>query len=552
MFTHSPPTISLHSMAARLSQIRVPPYSSRSTKKDPFNHALNRTSSPTKAKESMFSAPQVQRDRMAHQATKLQQAGPRPQHYQDADRARPGGARSLPKTSRKSHYQNRDKQANMIKPGGRQQVQRKPLQDINPNARDQRTTPRGPRASQSLQASKTVAHSDYPQATLWTMEQQASSRKASAATSQDPSHMSEMYTMIDDFLAWNMSNSDLPMQTRPGSSGTMFVDFNPTGQMEVSYRNGVNKKLPTPPVPSKPSKPSTTSEVPVPSNAISPRKQVHNETREVSRAQRKEAVSKPLASRHSRGSRHDSVVSGAEQSENNDSTYARPLPRLPSGEYKTRPLPRIPSQNPQDPHIQRRETRQKYPPQVHRTQRSSTPISSPTPSHDSNTTFHTAASSQDVTPFEVIDPSGITMHYSAADQQAYVSGQDPETRYKWDYNGQIMHVHGSPTPSRPTSYTSEYFDVPASTYHASAPLLHVTCGSKIPASKSKKYTSKPLPDPPHQDAKKRRSLSVFVKKILNKLDNLGVMKELSHHHRHSVLRAEKLREESWVKHGYVT
>lgn len=378
--------------------------------------------------------------------------------------------------------------------------------------------------------------------------------------------MSEMYTMIDDHLAWNVSNSDLTELTRPGSSGTMFIDFNPYGEMEVSYRNGVNKKLPTPPVPSKTSIPS---KVPVPSTPTLTHNEIQVEI-QPPKVQRKEVKqAKPLPSRPSHGSRHDSVISsGAEHSENINPFRARPLPRLPSQEYQTRPLPRIPSQAPQYPHVQRRKTRKSYPPQVHCTQRSSTPVHpSPIPSEASDAaSYHTAAPFHDTIPIEVIEPSGITVHYHAANCQAYVSGQDADKNYNWEYDGRVVHVRGSPTPSRPTSYTSEYFNIPASFYSHSTPLLSSTSPSfsepQVAQDKLQvRHESKPLPplpgtlpEPPHQDVKKRRKTLAFVQKLLHKLDNMGVMEELSHHryHRRSASRAEKLEEKSWVKHGYVT
>ncbi|KAF2997334.1 hypothetical protein E8E13_003132 [Curvularia kusanoi] len=71
--------------------------------------------------------------------------------------------------------------------------------------------------------------------------------------------MSEIYNLIDDYMIWNKSSSDLILD-RPGSSGTMFVDFTSNGEMEVSYRNGIHKKLPIPPGPSKiPTRPTTGS-----------------------------------------------------------------------------------------------------------------------------------------------------------------------------------------------------------------------------------------------------------------------------------------------------
>ncbi|KAF2623909.1 hypothetical protein BU25DRAFT_451103 [Macroventuria anomochaeta] len=509
MFTHTPPTISLHSMATRLSQIRLSPYSSRSTKKERFDY----TSSP--AKRSKYPARQVHRDRMAQPATQSQQAGTRRPHYQshqqqDADRTRPGGARPLPETPRKPHHQdwNKRDEANLMKSLPRKPVQRKPLQDINPNVYDSRSTPRGPR------------------------QQQMPARKASTATSQAQSRMSEMYTMIDNHLAWNMSTSDLESD-RPDSSGTMFVDFGTNGEMEVSYRNGVNKKLPTPPVPSK---------ILAPSKPTSPRHE--SEVKEVLDVQQKEIKQhKPPPPRPSYSSRHDSVFSsGAEHEEHIDRFQARSLPQVPAtSSRRTGNL--------------QREIRRSYPPQVHRTQRSSSPQTalthhtSPTPSQTSTASYHTAPPPRDDTAYTVVEPSGLTVQChpshtpgtgSKPATGSYVSGYDPATNYTYDYDGRTVHVHGESTVSRPSSYTSEYFDIPVSTYNASISTYHLSTSASASTAVARVQTERPLPrlppcaqlpEPPQQDVKKRRKVLKFVQKLLHKLDDLGVMKDLSSHNR---------------------
>ena len=401
----------------------------------------------------------------------------------------------------------------------RKPIQREPLRNIDPNAYDSRFTSRNSR------------------------QEFDPARKASTATSQAQYRMSEMYTLIDNHLAWNMSASDSE-RARPGSSGTMFVDFGSNGEMEVSYRNGVNKKLPTPPVPSK---------IPAPSKPTSPRHASKIKKQVQLKMQRKEIEhSKPLPPRPSQSSRHDSVISsGAGHEEHIDPFQARPLPQLPS----------------QNPRRAQPQSRKSYPPQVHRTQHSSAQTNSahhslPTPSQTSTSSYHTAASTRAGEANTVVEPSGLIMHYHPGTKPAfpgYVSGHDPATQYTYDYDGRVVHVHGSPTPSRPESRTSEYFNIPASTYNpsynpatstSSNPTKTEAVRNPLPPFPSS-ATYAQLPDPPRADAKKRRKVLVFVQKLLHKLDNLGVMKDLSSHH-HQRHPRPTVAKKSWVECGYVT
>ncbi|KAJ4991569.1 hypothetical protein SVAN01_02950 [Stagonosporopsis vannaccii] len=513
-------------MATRISQIRILPDSSRSSREKPFNQP----SSPSKqTKTTMF---------MAQAPTQSQQARPcrphhRPYHAQNIFRPRPGGARAVPPSPCADNHQNwhRRDETNMMKalpPRG-------PLQEVDLNARCATLTPRGPR------------------------QQRVSVEKVQMPPPPAHSRMSEMHSLIDDYLAWNKSASDLE-DVRPGSAGTLFVDFASNGDMEVSYRNGVNKKLPVPPLPSK---------TLWPSNAASwCRDEAAGKDNVRPSIQRKhDTHSRPLPPRPNISFRHDSAVDC-------DPKYAEQVHA-----YASRPLPRLPSQLPKHNHPQGRKT---YPPQVHRTRQSASqtalaPLISPATSHSSLSTYHTAPSSRNGSggaereAFSMIEPGGLTVHYQPSFRgsttsrrtggvgRGYVCGHDAATAYDYDYDGRTVHVHREPSSSRPGSWTSEYFDIAASTYAASpdlnlsqVPSSNVMGGhgraastrSSAATQRAKTSTSrKPLPplppaypsqkgyerlpEPPRADAKKRRKVFTFVQKVLRKLDDLGVMKELS-------------------------
>lgn len=311
-------------MAVRLSQIRLSPYSSRPsnpTKKDCFN----RKSNPTKAqplRTPMYQAPH-QRDPMADPPTKCQQAGPRRPHHNTHNQGNsnwdvPGRPYSLPSTPRKSHRPDWECEADVMK-----------------------SLPRQPKRYQTLPE---MNHS--PEVSGWPYERRASAPKGS----MDSDRTADLFTMIDDHLAWNMSASDLihqsPDPPRPGSSGTMFIDFGADGEVEVSYRNGRNKKLPTPPAPSKTSTPSRFGS------------QRHTlESKQIPKTTRYTTHWQPHPKYPSHSSRHDSVLTPSASHPVNGS-QAPPFPP------PNCPLPSLPSRTPLDP-----QSRKSYPPQVHATSR---------------------------------------------------------------------------------------------------------------------------------------------------------------------------------------
>ena len=201
--------------------------------------------------------------------------------------------------------------------------------------------------------------------------QQFWAQKASGAP-RPKARISELNKLIDDYLEWNQSCSDIEPD-RPGSSGTLFVDFVENGDMEVSYRNGVNKKLPSPPL------------IPTPASVTSLRRRY-----KADQISNPKVACKPAPSVPSHSARHDSVISSrAAKAERIDPSFIPPAPPPPSF-----PLPKIPFQTSRSVPGQPRKL---YPPQVHQTQRTPSQLptarhSSPAPSQTSTASFHTARS----------------------------------------------------------------------------------------------------------------------------------------------------------------
>jgi hypothetical protein len=113
-----------------------------------------------------------------------------------------------------------------------------------------------------------------------------------------------------------------------------------------------------------------------------------------------------------------------------------------------------------------------------------------------------------------------------------------------------MHVQYPSTPSRPSSHVSEYFDIPACTYTSSTPL-----------NKASRPTRPTMP--PHMLSEGGKSLPVykgkepgvrkkvyrFVRKMMKKLEKIGVMHEMRCASWRLKLEGET---QTWVASGYVT
>lgn len=303
--------------------------------------------------------------------------------------------------------------------------------------------------------------------------------------------------MIDDHLGWNWSASDLathsPEPPRPSSSGTMFVDFGADGEVEVSYRNGINKKLPNPPMPSK---------MPGQSKPASPRQTVeikHHPKR--SERQRTETNPKPRSNRPSQSSRHDSILDPIAY-HSIDITLPPPFPA------PNRPLPPLPSQNPVN-----LQSRKSYPPQVHATSRTVSTTkarhSSPAPS---TTTSHTARDEAEGV-YTVIEPDGMTSSYQSGGLTTS-STVDPAAY------AQAARVESQAKPQK-----TQYLDIP-NLPHRSYPTASIRSSpSCVPLKQMD--TNKPLPPLPpasrpqqlgeSRNDKKRHKIARFVK-VLQKIE----------------------------------
>ncbi|KAF3035346.1 hypothetical protein E8E12_006917 [Didymella heteroderae] len=469
-------------MAARVAQIRFSPHSphpSNPAKKDSFN----RTSSHAKVRplrNSMYQAPH-QHDRMAYPPTKPQQAGTRrPNHIsnnqEDAIRERAGGARGLPQTPRKSPRQNWEREANVMKTLPRQPKRRQPLQDMDCN--------RG-------------------------ADQQRISGLKDAMESE---RSVDLFTMIDNHLAWNMSASDLANRSsdppRPSSSGTMFVDFRADGEVEVSYRNGVNKKLPTPPVPSK---------IPGPFKPASPRRtgDIKPNSKNTKYEHRTEALLKPRSNRPSQSSRHDSVLDPSTR-------HSIDVSLPPSFPPPNQPLPPLPSRN-----LVKPQNGKSYPPQANATSRtiSTSKAHYFSPALATTTCRTTRDEVEDV--YTVIQPEGMRSCYRSdglttsltVDEAAY--GQAARTK------------------SRPESQKTLYLDIPVLTHRSSPNASLYAASTHTPLKKMD--TNKPLPPLPPVSREpayacadvcsqepdvlkketKRHKVARFVKKVLRKIEGLA-------------------------------
>jgi len=406
----------------------------------------------------MYQAPR-QHDRMAYPPAKPQQAGARrPNHIshnqENAVRQCAGGARDLPQTPRKSHRQDRQREADVMKTLPRQPKSRQPLQEMSSN------------------------HS--------VGEQRASSIK-------HPTESEHLVDMIDDYLSKQANHS--PNTPRPSSSDTMFVDFGTDGQVEVSYRNGINKKLPTPPVPSK---------IPGPSKPASPRQtvEIKQHSKRTKREECTETGMKPRSKRPSQSSRHDSVIDPS-------ANYSIDLSLPPPFPPPNRPLLPLPMQNPIN-----LQSRKSYPPHVrstsHTVSTTKAHYSSPAPS----TITHLTARDEAEGVYTVIEPDGMTASYHSGGLTTSFT-VDP-----------AAYAQAARTKSQGQSQKPQYLDAPVPPYHSSPnPSVHAS-PPYVPLKKMD--TNKLLPPLPPasrsqlpgeaRKEKKRRKIARFVKKVLHKIE----------------------------------
>jgi hypothetical protein len=97
------------------------------------------------------------------------------------------------------------------------------------------------------------------------------------------------------------------------------------------------------------------------------------------------------------------------------------------------------------------------------------------------------------------------MRYSPS--QHIVTGFDPASKFEYDYNGRVVHVHRDQGSQE--SGVSEYFNVPAESYAPNVPVVVVDQplrGSGV-----------------RRDEVKVHMVVKFVQKVLRKLEEAGVM-----------------------------
>lgn len=304
-----------------------------------------------------------------------------------------------------------------------------------------------------------------------------------------PMESEQLVTMIDDYLSTFAIHS--PDPPRPSSSGTMFVDFGADGHLEVSYRNGINKKLPTPPVPSK---------IPGPSNPASPRHTVEIKQRErTKREQRTETNTKPRSKRPSQSSRHDSVL---DPSVNQRIDISLP-PQFPPPNW---PLPHLPSQTPE--HL---------PSSSHRPQKYSSP--------------RTASTTK--APYSSPALSTTSYHTACNETKAAYTAIEPEFRTAPFQSGGLTtsstvtpaaYARAARVKSYPESQKPKHLDIPISTGRSSANASIYASSTHVPLRMMD--TNKPLPPLPpvprsqelKVSKKKRHSIVQFVKKVLQTIE----------------------------------
>ena len=215
----------------------------------------------------------------------------------------------------------------------------------------------------------------------------------------------DLYNMIDEHLAWQIETSQ---NERPSSSGTMFVDWDGTGEPKITYRNFKEplRSAPAPAHSQHDSKPfnmahSLRPVPPLPWNVDQQRTITKNEKICVELAQRKRTTTPFVVF-----SRHDSVLSTTSQAQ-------KPPSRKPS----TREAPQTVVDG--EPQIIYRPSRAPKPSRIYR--------------------------------------------------PAYTAGYDASTDFMYTYNRRIVHVHRD--AEKRSSHHSEYCVIDAEEYDPEGPLV---------------------------------------------------------------------------------
>ncbi|KAF2683089.1 hypothetical protein K458DRAFT_405229 [Lentithecium fluviatile CBS 122367] len=141
--------------------------------------------------------------------------------------------------------------------------------------------------------------------------------------------------------------------------------------------------------------------------------------------------------------------------------------------------------------------------------RPSSPIYNP--SHDSIYDFNCDAPRTRSPPLLVAQGMRVRCDRHAAFQGRaglYVEGYDEDSRFEYDYDGVVMHIHKE--SSQASSQVSNYYAIGAEQYSPSRPLF---------------VQDEDAQALPHKERKKRSKAVKFIQTVLRKIDRLGLMKK---------------------------
>lgn len=116
-------------------------------------------------------------------------------------------------------------------------------------------------------------------------------------------------------------------------------------------------------------------------------------------------------------------------------------------------------------------------------------------------------------PLAVIDSTMSVRHQPGSSGEArngmWVEGTDPDTQFEYDYNGSVFHIHRD--GQRTSSAYSEYYAIDALRYAGDQTELRVVDDELSTTS---------------SERKKRQVVVGFIRKLLKKLDGVGILKKL--------------------------
>jgi hypothetical protein len=124
----------------------------------------------------------------------------------------------------------------------------------------------------------------------------------------------------------------------------------------------------------------------------------------------------------------------------------------------------------------------------------------------------------------------VEYHASTPSRARYISGYDPQSTFRYDYDGHVMHVHRSPTrpshPARPhtenstrtseSSAFSAYYAFDAQAYDTQTPVIVVDDVYEA----MNDVVEKELPVLP-REKKKRKKVTGFMRVVLGRLEGGG-------------------------------